>query len=169
MGSGGMSSKLEAARMTCAAGEAVIIASGRRRNVLVDIVEGKPVGTLCLPQARALTSRKRWIGFTARPRGKIVVDAGACRAVQRGGKSLLAIGIVAVHGRFGKGDVVSVCDPDGREFARGLSNYPAEDVDKIKGLRSNRFEKVVGDATYEEVIHRDNLALVDTWREGGKG
>ena len=160
-GSGGMASKLEAARMVCDAGEAVIIAGGRRRNVLVDIIDGKPVGTLCLPRPRAMTSRKRWIGFTARPRGKIAVDVGARQAIQRGGKSLLAIGITGVSGRFGKGDVVSVCGPDGVEFARGLCNYTAEDVDRIKGLRTGQFAKVLGDTSYDEVIHRDNLALVD--------
>ena len=166
-GSGGMRSKLEAARMVCDAGEAVIIASGLRRNVLADIIDGKPVGTLCLPQPRAMNSRKRWIGFTARPRGKIIVDAGACQAIQRKGKSLLAIGVTTVHGRFGKGDVVSLCGPDGGEFARGLCNYTAEDVDRIKGLRTTQFAKVLGDHPYNEVIHRDNLALVDAGPSSG--
>jgi glutamate 5-kinase len=103
---------------------------------------------------------KRWLGYTARPRGRLVVDAGARRAVQHQGRSLLPIGVVQVSGSFGKGDVVSLCDPDGVEFARGLSNYAAAAADRIRGLRSDQIRAALDAFPYEEVVHRDNLVLL---------
>jgi len=160
LGTGGMRTKLEAARAVTSAGECVIIANGRRRGILDAVLAGRGVGTLFLPSGDTMTSRKRWIGLTARPQGKLVVDGGARRAVERGGKSLLAGGIVAVEGRFPKGAVVVLCDGEGEEFARGLTNFRSTDVEKIMGLRSSQFTKVLGDRPYDEVVHRDNLTVL---------
>lgn len=157
---GGMASKLEAARICTTAGENVIIANGHAPGVIQSIIDGKPVGTLFVAQGSSLSPLQRWIGFSARPRGKVVVDEGACRALVRNGKSLLAAGILDVEGDFRKGDVISICDENQEPLARGLSNYGAADIQRIKGLKSNRIAQVLGHRPYEEVVHRDNLAVV---------
>ncbi len=159
LGSGGMASKLEAAHIVTEAGEAALIASGRQRDVLLRLMAGTRLGTLFLPATRKLTSRQRWIGLTVRPAGKLVIDEGAASALRRGGKSLLAGGILAVSGVFHRGDVVQVIDERRRMVARGLTNYSFEELDQIKGLRSSQFESVLGEKPYDEVIHRDNLVL----------
>ena len=112
---GGMASKLESARLAVSAGENVVIANGRRPNVLVDILNGDDVGTLIVAQGRAVTSRKRWIGLTAQPCGRLTLDAGAQRAIEEQGRSLLAIGVRGVEGDFQKGDVVSLCREEGEK------------------------------------------------------
>jgi glutamate 5-kinase len=157
---GGMQSKLEAARLATSAGENVIIADGRRPDVLGDILSGKQVGTLFLAAGPAVTSRKRWIGLTADPRGRIVLDAGAEQAVVQGGRSLLAVGITGVEGRFEKGDVVALCNAAGKELARGLTNYSFHELRQIAGRSTERFAEILGHRPYDEVVHRDNLALV---------
>src|SRR5919202_89048 len=138
LGTGGMRSKLRAARLATAAGESVIIASGTRPGVLDALFAAEPVGTLFLPHGGTVPAWKRWLGYTARPKGRLVVDAGARAAVQQKGRSLLPIGVVQVAGSFGKGDVVALCDPDGVEFARGLTNYPAAAADRLRGLRTEQ-------------------------------
>jgi len=158
LGSGGMATKLEAAGLVVAAGEMAAIADGRRDGVLADLMAGKPVGTLFVPTAEKMTARRRWIGLTRRPRGKLLIDDGAARAV-RGRKSLLASGITAVEGTFATGDVVAVAGPDGKPIAQGLTNYASADVEKIKGLKSSQFKEVLGDRPYDEVIHADNLVV----------
>jgi glutamate 5-kinase len=157
---GGMASKLEAARLCTSAGENVIIAGGRRQNVLRDVLAGEQIGTLFLAQGKSVKPWKRWIGLTAQPRGKVHVDEGARKAVEEQGRSLLAIGVMEVSGRFQKGDIVSIIDPAGHEFARGLTNYRSEDLDRIKRLKSEQIAEVLGRAPYKAVIHRDNLAMV---------
>ncbi len=160
LGTGGMRTKLQAARMVTQAGGSVVIASGKKDEPLARILAGQTVGTLFLAQGANQTARKRWIGLTARPRGHYVVDAGASRALKSGKTSLLAIGVTAVVGDFGKGDVVAVHDPEGREFARGLSNYATSDADQIRGLRTDQLQAVLGgSAVYDEVIHKDNLVI----------
>ncbi len=119
LGTGGMASKLNAARIATTAGENVIIASGRQTGVLLQIVRGEEVGTLFLAQGKSISPRKRWIGFSAQVCGKIVVDAGACRAIVQQGRSLLAIGIVEVTGQFQKGDLVALCNQQGQEIRAG--------------------------------------------------
>jgi glutamate 5-kinase len=156
---GGMASKLRAAGIASSAGESVVIASGRRPNVLLDILAGADVGTLILAEGRAIASRKRWIGWSATPRGKLTLDAGATAAVERQGRSLLAVGIVAVEGNFAKGDIVSLCDPGAREFGRGLSNYSAAQMTTIAGQPTDRIAELLGQCPYEEVVHRDNLVV----------
>ena len=158
-GKGGMASKLEAARLATAGGESVIIANGRKPGVLADIIAGRRVGTLFTAQGQTVAARKRWIGYTIQPRGQLILDAGACRAVEEQGRSLLPIGVVDVVGDFNKGDVVTICDAGHREFARGLSNYDAQEVGLIKQRRSDQIEAALGHRPYDEVIHRDNLVL----------
>jgi glutamate 5-kinase len=160
LGSGGMRSKLRAARLATVAGESVIMANGGRVDVLDAIFRCEPVGTLFLPHNSTLPAWKRWLGYTAQPRGRLIVDAGARHAVQNQGRSLLPIGVVQVVGSFGKGDVVALCDPDGVEFARGLTNYASSAADRLRGLRSEQIREVVGTFPYEEVVHRDNLVVI---------
>ena len=157
---GGMGSKLRAARIAAAAGESVVIAAGRRPNVLLDILAGVEVGTLILAEGRTVASRKRWIGWSATPRGKLLLDAGAAKAVQSNGKSLLAVGVRGVEGNFAKGDVVSICDPAGAEFARGLSNYSSTQMTTIAGQPTDRIAELLGHCPYDEAIHRDNLVVL---------
>lgn len=156
---GGMASKLEAARMATSAGENVIIGSGRNPGTLARIVAGQPVGTLFLARGQTVKARKRWIGLTVKPRGCLMLDDGARQAVQQKGRSLLPIGVIGVEGRFKKGDVVSLRDPAGAEFARGLTNYSCDDVQKIKGLRTAQIVATLGHCPYEEIIHRNNLLV----------
>jgi glutamate 5-kinase len=158
-GTGGMRSKLQAAQLVTRAGGSVIIASGKNPEPLTRILRGERVGTLFLARGQTQGARKRWIGLTARPRGHLVVDAGARVALEAGDKSLLAIGIVEVIRDFDKGDVVGVRDLQGLEFARGLTNYPSPDARQILGLRTDQARKAIGSAHYDEVIHRDNLVL----------
>ena len=160
-GRGGMVSKLEAAEIVTTAGEQAIIASGHEENVLCRIIEGEALGTLFVSQGKALSSRKKWLRFSAQSRGRLYVDEGAQRAIRDQGSSLLAIGITRVEGDFDKGGVVEICEPDGREFARGLSNYHAEAVTRIQGMQSDRIPEILGHQPYEEVVHRDNLALLE--------
>jgi len=155
LGTGGMTSKLKAARLATAAGEAVIMANGSRDGVLDRIFAAESVGTLFLPHGDDVPSWKRWLGYTARPKGSFSLDAGARRAVVEQGKSLLPVGVTAVTGDFGKGDVVSLRDASGVEVARGLTNYSADDASRVMGHRA-------ADRQYEELIHRDNLVVIGT-------
>jgi glutamate 5-kinase len=155
-----MASKLEAARLATSAGENVIIADGRRANVLMDILAGGQVGTLLLAAGPAVASRKRWIGLTAHPCGKLFLDAGAQRAIEKQGRSLLAVGVTRVEGTFRKGDVVALSREDGTELARGLTNYGAEEMTRIAGQPTERISEILGHRPYDEVVHRDNLTLV---------
>jgi glutamate 5-kinase len=158
---GGMASKLEAARMVTMAGENVVIASGHRPDVLAAIMAGEPVGTLFLAQGKSISPRKRWIGYSVQPRGRIFLDAGARRAIVHQGRSLLAIGITAAEGEFKKGDVVRLCDREGHELARGLTNYAVHEIRRIQGQQSEQIATILGHRPYKEVIHRDNLAVFE--------
>jgi glutamate 5-kinase len=163
---GGMASKIEAARIATTAGENVIIASGRQPGNLDRIIKGETVGTLFVAQGQTLRSWKRWIGFTAQPRGRLTVDDGARRAIEQQGRSLLAIGIKNVAGAFDKGDLLAIEDPQGTEFARGLTNYTSSDLLRIKGLRTEQIAPALGHCPYVEVIHRDNMALTSGNQKG---
>lgn len=168
---GGMASKLEAARLATTAGENVIIASGREPGTLARILNGELVGTLVLAQGQSMGAWKRWLGYTAQPRGKIQVDDGARRAVEKQGRSLLAAGVVNATGSFKKGDVVALEDSFGQQFARGLTNYSTDDVMRIKGLKSEQIAQALGHCPYDEVIHRDNMVCTTRGGEqcdGGK-
>ncbi len=160
LGTGGMRSKLRAARLATAAGESVIMANGAKDGVLDAIFAGQAEGTLFLPHGTSVPAWKRWLGYTARPKGRLVVDAGARQAVQQKGRSLLPIGMIDVQGSFEKGDLVALCDAAGTEFARGLTNYSASDASKILGLRTEKIGEVLGAVPYEEIVHRDNLVVI---------
>jgi glutamate 5-kinase len=160
LGSGGMRSKLRAARLATAAGEAVIMANGSQDGILDRVFAAEPVGTLFLPHGQDVPSWKRWLGFTARPKGTLRIDAGAKRALVEQGKSLLPVGVVAVDGEFGKGDVISICDESGREIARGLCNYSAEDAIRLRGKQTDQIASLLGSIPYPELVHRDNLVVV---------
>ena len=159
-GLGGMQSKLEAARIATKAGETVIIAHGREENVLLKILDGEPVGTLFMPSRTKMNCRKRWISFTVKPKGQILIDNGAEIALINKGKSLLSSGIVDLIGDFKKGDVVSLlgCDKK-RELGRGLINYSSVEIRKIKGKKTSSIIKTLGYKTYDEVLHRNNMVL----------
>src|SRR5262249_48526315 len=159
-GSGGMRSKLRAARLATEAGESVIVANGARPGVLDSIMASEPVGTLFLPHGGTMSAWKRWLGYTARPRGRLVLASGARAAVEKKGRSLLPIGVGEVAGAFHKGDVVALTDAEGAEFARGLSNYSAEDASRIRGLRTEQIGEALGSVPYEEIVHRDNLVVI---------
>jgi glutamate 5-kinase len=162
-----MASKIAAARMLTEAGGSCIVASGRDDDVLERICRGEPVGTLFTGRAEAMPAWKRWLGWSADARGTVTVDAGAREAVVAAGRSLLAAGIRGLDGEFAAGDVVALATADGRIFARGLVNYPASDVRRIAGLRSEGIAAVLGSVPYEEVVHRDNLAVIDREEPGG--
>jgi glutamate 5-kinase len=159
LGTGGMRSKLRAARLATAAGESVIMANGSVPGILDAVFACEPVGTLFLPHGTALPAWKRWLGFTARPKGKVLVNDGAKQAVREQGKSLLPVGVTQIQGTFNKGDVLSLCDAAGGEFARGLTNYSSEDACQIVGLRTEKIGEILGSLPYEEMVHRDNLVV----------
>lgn len=156
---GGMASKLHAAETATSHGHPTIIAPGRDDTVLDRIFAGHDVGTLFLPNSRCIKGRRRWIGSAAHIEGSLTIDDGAVEALARRGRSLLAIGIRAVSGEFGRGAVVSLCDSQGKEIARGLTNYPSAEVEKIRGLSSDKIAAVLGHCPYEVVVHRDNLVV----------
>ncbi len=157
---GGMASKIAAARIVTEAGGNCIIASGRDDQVVAKVCRGAAVGTLFTGRGSAMPAWKRWLGWSADARGGLVVDAGAREAVVEGGRSLLAAGVVSIDGQFAAGDVVALSTGNGRPFARGLVNYPADELRRIAGLKTDRIAAVLGSVPYEEVIHRDNLAVI---------
>jgi len=136
-----------------------MVANGEKTGILADLFAGKPVGTLVLPQSRRLKTRQHWIAYTKSPRGRVVVDAGARRALESGKKSLLPSGVKAVEGRFREGDSVEIVDEQETSIAYGLVNYRAGDLDKIKGVKTGQIESVLGYRGYDEVVHRDNMIL----------
>jgi len=159
IGMGGMKSKVQAAKKVTASGIPYIIAPGRRAGVLHEILGGKEMGTLFLPPAEHLSSRKYWIAFTLRSRGRLLIDDGAKEALIRDGKSLLPSGVTQVEGDFVLGDPVTCVDAEGNAIAKGLVNYGADEIRKIMGLKTAKIEQVLGYKDYDEVIHRDNLAV----------
>ena len=158
---GGMATKLQAAQKAAASGVPMVIASGREPGVLARILSGETVGTCFLPKADRLGARKRWIAFAAPPQGRLVVDAGAVRALTRQGRSLLPSGVTAADGDFGAGDIVSVVDDHGHEVARGLVNFDAGELARILGLKTQDIEARLGYKSVDEVIHRDNLVVLE--------
>ena len=158
-GTGGMKSKVQAAKKVAAIGIPCIIAPGKRKKVLIDIMAGKDIGTLFLPMADRLNSKKYWIAFTLRPRGKLIIDDGAKKALLEKGKSLLPSGIIDVEGNFDLGDPVNCVGRDGTILAKGLVNFSSTEISKIKGLKTNQISHILGHKDYDEVIHRDNLAV----------
>jgi glutamate 5-kinase len=160
---GGMHSKLDTGFMLMRLGLPLIIANGRKKNILRDIVEGKEVGTLFLPREGKTESKKRWLVYAASSKtsGSILVDKGAYTALAQGGKSLLASGITGVLGEFKFGDPVRILNHKKKEFARGITNFSHTDILKIKGKKSADISKILGNVNYEEVIQRDNMMVIE--------
>ncbi|MCC7257721.1 MAG: glutamate 5-kinase [Gammaproteobacteria bacterium] len=158
-GSGGMVTKLVAARIALSAGCATVIASGKRLRPLAAIEAGKP-STWFVSAGTPLAARKQWIAGTLKPRGEITIDEGAERALAAG-RSLLPVGVVAVAGRFGRGDAVTIRNRDGRDLARGLVAYDSDEARRIQGRRSDEVEALLGYRGRDELVHRDNLALIN--------
>jgi len=152
IGSGGIASKIEAAKIATASGVAMVVANARRPGVLAGVLAGEPIGTYVPVRRGRGPSRKLWIAFAQSPRGTIVVDDGARRALVDGGKSLLPAGVVDHRGRFAIGDAVEVATPDGVVFARGLVNYASDEIEGVRG-RSIR-------EGGREIIHRDSLVIL---------
>jgi glutamate 5-kinase len=162
-GRGGMSTKVESAKLAMNSGVIMVIADGREPSVIRRIMAGEEIGTIFLPKPAKMRSRKRWIGFARVPKGRLIVDAGAAQAVLAGGKSLLPVGVTEVDGEFQSGDMVSVVvEEDGaqREIARGLVNYAADDLRKIQRCKSKDIVKRLGYRDFDEAIHRDNLVVL---------
>jgi len=161
-GSGGMASKLQAARAAMTSGLYVVIANGRKKGIISDIMSGNFRGTLFKPTGKKkYSSRQRWIAFGRSGINKhIFVDEGARNAIVEGKKSLLPVGIKSVEGTFARGDVVEIRDANRQRIAKGITNFSSSDIKKIKGKRSEDTEKILGHKDYDEVIHRDNLVLL---------
>ena len=162
LGLGGMISKIHAAKKVTSAGVPMIIANGKSKNILNQLFSGKDVGTFFMPQQKIITNRKRWIGYSIKPEGEIVIDDGAAKAVLKNGKSLLPGGIIKVGKKFSKGSPVHVINQNSEVLGVGLVNYDSKDVAKIKGLKSFQIKNVLGDKPYDEVIHRNNLTITKT-------
>jgi len=158
--SGGMISKVLAAKRAARSGAHTVIASGREPDVLLRLAQGEPLGTLLFAQTPPLAARKQWVADRLNVAGRLRLDAGAVKALVRNGKSLLPIGVTGVSGEFGRGEVVGCEDPDGREIARGLINYSAAETRLIMRRPSNEIETLLGYVDEPELIHRDNLVLL---------
>lgn len=161
LGRGGMASKIKAGHKVALRGIPAIIANGFRKGILRRIFEGTQEGTLFVPQDVHLCSRKHWIAFTKAPKGEIIVDHGAEKALMKGGKSLLPSGIQEVRGRFSLGDAVVILNEDREELAVGMVNYHSNDIQKIMGSKSSEIESILGFKHDDEVIHRDNLVVTN--------
>lgn len=160
LGRGGMVTKVRAARLAARSGTATVIAPGKGDGVLQRIGTGEQVGTLLTPVQEPQAARKRWMAGQLQAQGRLTLDAGAVRALREQGKSLLAVGVNGVSGAFNRGEVVACVDDHGREIARGLVNYDAQESTRIKGQPSTSFEKILGYLDDEELIHRDNLVVL---------
>lgn len=157
---GGMNTKIEAAKIVTHSGIPMIIANASYPGVLQAILNGEQVGTLFLPGQHRLHTKKRWIGFGSRTQGKVFVDPGAEKAIVHAGKSLLPSGVTGTEGDFESGSVVSVVSADGREIARGMVSYTAEEIESIKGKHLEEIAPILGYMTVMEIIHRDNLTVI---------
>jgi len=160
IGRGGMLTKVLAAKRAARSGASTVIASGREDDVLTRLAAGESIGTALVAEMPTLAARKQWLADHVQLAGRVELDDGAVRALARDGKSLLPIGVVAVAGEFGRGEVVGVFAPDGREIARGLVNYSAQETARIMRRPSSDIEAILGYVDEPELIHRDNLVLL---------
>lgn len=160
LGRGGMYTKVKAARLASRSGAATIIAPGVLNNVIIKVIAGEELGTYFLPDIEPLLARKRWLAGQLQVKGQLVLDAGAVKVLKGAGKSLLAVGVKSVSGRFERGELVSCIDETGLEIARGLINYGNADAGLIAGKSSSEFEKILGYADDSEMIHRDNMVIM---------
>jgi glutamate 5-kinase len=159
LGRGGMFTKLRAARLASRSGTSTVIASGRANDVLLDIHKGHDVGSYLYAEQGPVTARKQWLASHLQLRGKLILDAGACRVIREKGGSLLAVGVRDVAGQFRRGEVVACFDEQGQEVARGLVNYNSDEIGKLLGQPSDKIESILGYVDEEELIHRDNMII----------
>lgn len=160
LGRGGMITKISAARLAARSGSPTVIGLGHETDVILRIINGEHLGTFLIPDTEPLLSRKRWLAGQLRVNGAVTLDSGAVQMLQRSGKSLLPIGVIEVNGSFQRGELVSCVDTKGKEIARGLVNYNAEESRKIRRLPSSNIKDVLGYVDELELIHRDNLVLM---------
>lgn len=160
LGTGGMRSKILAAKMVSARGGCSFIGPGKEAGILRKLFSGEPVGTFFLPNDEKIKSRKHWIAYTLRPKGFMVLDDGACKALLAHGKSLLPSGILEVRGSFDIGDPVHCLDKNDEPIAAGLVNYSSRDIEQVMGKQSAQIEKILGYSDSEEIIHRNNLVML---------
>jgi len=160
LGRGGMQTKLRAARMAAQSGTDTVIASGLEQDVLLRIARGEAIGTLLTANQACLAARKQWLASQSKTQGKLILDQGALTALLEQGKSLLAVGIIGVQGDFKRGEIVGCVNNEGKEVARGLTNYNASETRRIMGKNSHEFEAILGYIDDAELIHRDNLILI---------
>jgi glutamate 5-kinase len=160
LGRGGMVTKVRAARLAARSGTGTLIAWGQERDVLARAASGENLGTLIKPVQEPDAARKRWLAGHLQVHGKVVLDAGAVRVLRESGRSLLPVGVTEVRGDFSRGEVVSCVDDSGKEVARGLVNYDADEARRIIGQPSGKIAEILGYVDDEELIHRDNLVLV---------
>ena len=156
LGTGGMATKINAAEIATSKGTKMLIANGEDPRILVDIIQGKEIGTLFIPQEQPVSAKKHWIKYGSHRAGKIILDPGACKAIKEG-KSLLPGGIIGIDGEFLKGDIVSICNSNMEEIAAGIVNYSSMEVDLIKGVKSSEIEGILGYQEYKEVVHSNNM------------
>ena len=160
-GTGGMATKIQAAKAATSSGIHLVIASGTEKNAITRVLQGEELGTLFVSRENRLQFRKRWLAFGAKIAGSIVVDDGCAKAIRKaGGCSVLPAGIYQVVGDFQSGSTVSVIDKEGHELARGLVHYTAAELEKIKGCKSGDIEGILGHKNFDEVIHRDDLVIL---------
>ncbi|MFC2056027.1 glutamate 5-kinase [Chloroflexota bacterium] len=160
LGTGGMSTKIEAAKLATASGVTVIIADGKEPNIILKLVAGETIGTCFPPIASKLESRQRWMLSGLSTKGKLVVDSGAALALIKQKRSLLAAGIIQVEGEFQRGDIVNICDPQGSRLGCGITNYCSADITAIKGAHSKKIATKLGYDYGSEVVHRNNLVVL---------
>ena len=160
LGTGGMRSKIIAAKMVSAGGGSSFIGPGKKKDILKHLFSGEKVGTFFLPQAEKMQGRKRWIAYVLKSKGELILDDGAVQSISRRGKSLLASGIVAIDGIFDVGDSVRCLDQRKKPVAVGLTNYNSSDLNNIRGMKSDKFSQILGFKEHDEVMHRDNLVIL---------
>jgi len=160
VGTGGMTTKIQAARKAASSGAHTIIASGRRENILIDICSNNFYGTFLECREPKQLARKKWLADILLSNGKVFIDSGAIKALVQEGKSLLAVGVTKVNGNFGRGEVVKCCDAGGSEVAQGLINYSSDELNMIKGLSTDKIESILGYVNEKSLIHRNNLVIM---------
>ena len=159
LGTGGMTTKIKAAKRATLFGAGTAIINGRTPHNLLHLFDGHELGTYFLPARDPMAARKHWIAFTKKPKGKLILDAGAQKAIAERGKSLLPSGIYQLNGSFERGDAVRICDLDGNEFAKGVTNYTSSELSRIIGKNTSEIESILGYQYGDEVVHRDNMVI----------
>lgn len=160
LGRGGMITKIQAAKLAARSGCMSVIAGGRNEDILLQIARGEEVGTLLTAKKKPLAARKQWLAGHLQVKGELVLDKGAVRVLTEKGRSLLPVGVAKVNGKFTRGDLVSCLDSEGREIARGLVNYSADEANRLKGISTEDIADILGYREDDELIHRDNLVIV---------